>query len=135
MVLAVNAAVGSYIATAGTYDTYTQGYTPAVVMAHAQPSYQVRCYIDEILIPRLPEPSKMQARMFIRGSNISVALRFVRVQPYVTPKIELSNQRTEKVDVRVLPVLFRFKPPKGMKVYPGQLVDVYLKARIGEQKK
>jgi HlyD family secretion protein len=51
------------------------------------------------------------------------------MQPYVTPKIELSNQRTERVDVRVLPILFRFEPPKELSVYPGQLVDVYLEAK------
>ncbi|MDR3554665.1 MAG: biotin/lipoyl-binding protein [Syntrophobacteraceae bacterium] len=135
VVLSVNATLGSYVSTAGTYDTYTQGYTPAVVMARAQPWLQVRCYVDEILIPRLPPPSQMAARMFIRGSNISVPLEFVRLQPYVTPKIELSNERTEKVDVRVLPVLFRFKPPKDVHVYPGQLVDVYLQAGNGGRNK
>jgi HlyD family secretion protein len=77
----------------------------------------------------------MEARMFVRGANISVPLQFVRIQPFVTPKIELSNQRTERVDVRVLPVLFRFKPKKGMNVYPGQLVDVYLQAKSGGRDK
>jgi len=47
---------------------------------------------------------------------------------YVSPKIELSNQRQEKVDLRVLPVIFRFEK-KDAPVYPGQLVDVY----IGQQ--
>lgn len=135
VVLSVNAAIGSFISTAGTYDTYTQGLTPAIVMAHAQPYYQVRCYVDEILVPRLPDPSQMVARMFIRGSEVSVPLQFVRIQPYVTPKIELSNEKAEKVDVRVLPVLFRFKPPKSIRVYPGQLVDVYLQAQNGGPKK
>ncbi len=104
VVLSVNAAAGSFISTSGTYDTYTQANAPVIVMAHAQPFYQVRCYVDEILIPRLPAASQMEARMFVRGSNVSVPLEFVRTQPYVTPKIELSNERTEKVDVRVLPV-------------------------------
>ncbi|MDR3567836.1 MAG: biotin/lipoyl-binding protein [Syntrophobacteraceae bacterium] len=135
VVLSVNAAVGSFLSTAGTYDTYTRGYTPAVVMAHAQSWRQVRCYVDEILIPRLPQPSQMVARMFVRGADINVPLEFVRIQPYVAPKIELSNERTEKVDVRVLPVLFRFKPRKDMNVYPGQLVDVYIQAKNGGRNK
>ena len=71
----------------------------------------------------------MTGRMFIRGTNTSVPLTFVRVQPYVSPKIELSDQRQERVDVRVLPVIFRFDPPPNIALYPGQLVDVY----IGEQ--
>ena len=72
----------------------------------------------------------MAAKMFIRGANnVSVPLQFVRIQPYVTPKIQLSDQRTEKVDVRVLPIIFRFKPPKGMNLFPGELVDVYIGAK------
>lgn len=68
----------------------------------------------------------MNAQMFIRGTNIHVPLQYVRVQPYVSPKIELSDQRTERVDVRVLPVIFRFEKPKNRYIYPGQLVDVYI---------
>ncbi len=30
------------------------------------------------------------------------------------------------MDVRVLPVIFRFERPKEVDVYPGQLVDVYI---------
>ena len=69
---------------------------------------------------------KCEPEMFIRGTNISVPLEYVRVQPYVSPKIELSNQRLERVDVRVLPVIFRFARPQNVGVYPGQLVDVYV---------
>ncbi len=58
----------------------------------------------------------------------------MRVQQYVSPKIELSNQRTERVDVRVLPVIFRFDRPKDVNLYLGQLVDVYI-AQAEEEKK
>ena len=64
--------------------------------------------------------------MFIRGTNISAPLEFVRVQPYVSPKIELSDQRLERVDVRVLPLVFKFEQTKKLNLYPGQLVDVYI---------
>ena len=53
-------------------------------------------------------------------TDIKVPLEFVRVQPYVSPKIELSNQRQEKVDLRVLPVIFRFRKQDVPTVYPGQ---------------
>jgi HlyD family secretion protein len=48
------------------------------------------------------------------------------VQPIVSPKIELSDQRQERVDVRVLPIIFKVEKPKGVNLYPGELVDVYL---------
>ena len=125
-ILSINAAVGSYISAAGSYDSYSQGFMPILVMGSSQTYFGVRCYIDEILISRLPQASQMHAQMLIRGTNISIPLEYVRVQPYVSPKIELSSQRTERVDVRVLPVLFRFERPKEINIYPGQLVDVYI---------
>jgi HlyD family secretion protein len=131
VVLAVNAAAGGFISTQGAYGTYTQGFGPVIVMAQSDPYFQVRCYVDEILIPKLPRPAQMKAMMFLRGTETKIPLEFVRTQPYVTPKIELSNERTERVDVRVLPIVFRFEPPKETHVYPGQLVDVYLEAKNG----
>lgn len=129
-VLRVGAAVGSYISAQGVYGTYSQGMNPVVTMGMQSPYLQVQCYLDEILVPRLPPATHMAAKMFIRGAdNVSVPLQFVRIQPYVTPKIQLSDQRTEKVDVRVLPIIFRFKPPKGTNLFPGELVDVYIGAK------
>ena len=128
-VLSINTAVGSYTSPQGTYNSYTGGSGPPVVMGNLSGYVGVRCYIDEILIHRIPQSSQIRARMFIRGTNINVPLEFVRVQPYVTPKVELSNQRAERVDVRVLPVIFRFIQPKDFSLYPGQLVDVYIEDR------
>jgi len=127
--LAINVAVGSYVSGQGSFDPYTQGYLPAVVMGSPQDYAEVRSYVDEILVHRLPDHKAMQATMFIHGTDKSLPLEFVRIQPYVSPKIELSNQRLERVDVRVLPVIFRFQKPKAFPIYPGQLVDVYIAER------
>jgi len=134
VILSIKSAIGSYISSQGAYGTYTEGYNPAIVMGSLQNYIQVRCYIDEILIHRLPRASQVHAQMFIRGTKINIPLEYVRVQPYVSPKIELSNQRTERVDVRVLPVIFRFQKPKDVSLYPGQLVDVYIAEGEGEKK-
>jgi HlyD family secretion protein len=126
VVMTVQAGVGSYVSPQGAYDSYTQGYEPLLLMATPQQGLQVRAYVDEILIHRLPDPSKIKAQMYVRGTDVRYALTFTRVQPFVSPKIELSNGRQERVDVRVLPVIFRFDNPPGSKLYPGQLVDVYV---------
>ena len=126
VVLALNAAPGSTVTTQGAYDAYTQGLDPLVVLSSPQDHLAVRCYVDEILVSRLPAPDRIQAQMSIRGTDVKVPLEFVRVQPYVSPKIELSNQRQEKVDLRVLPVIFRFAMKTPTMVYPGQLVDVFI---------
>lgn len=128
VIMSIRATIGNFISPQGVYDTYTESFKPVVVMGNAENSLAVRCYVDEILIHRLPDVSGMDAQMFIRGTDIRIPLQFSRLQPYVSPKIQLSNQRTERVDVRVLPVLFRFERPKDIQLYPGQLVDVYIRA-------
>ena len=126
VVLSVEAAVGSYVSPQGAYDTYTQGYLPVVVLGSAQGDLEVRCYVDEILINRLPPPATISGRMYIQGTSIAIPLVFERVQPFVSPKIELSDQRLEQVDVPRaagdLPVPAAGKCPPN----PGQLVDVYI---------
>jgi len=60
--------------------------------------------------------------MSVRGSNTRLPLDCVRTQPFVSPKIELSNQRTERVDVRVLPVIFRVRKAQNINLYPGECI-------------
>ena len=126
VVLAINAALGSYESSQGAFNPITELFDPSVIMGAPQDHLEVRCYVDEILVSQLPSSFHVHAEMSIRGSYTNkVPLEFVRVQPYVSPKIELSNERQEQVDLRVLPVIFRFEK-KDVPVYPGQLVDVYI---------
>jgi len=134
-VLSINTATGSFISSQGVYSTYTGVFQPVIVLGNMKGDLAVRCYVDEILINRLPDPSEIQARMTIQGTNINIPLKFVRIQPNVSPKIELSSQRTERVDVRVLPVIFSFEKREGVSIYPGQLVDVYIGEKNSTPKK
>ena len=128
-VLSIQTAVGSYVSVQGTYDPISGANGPVILMGGgAADQLSVRCYIDEILIQRLALTQSTPARMFIRGTNISIPLQYVRVQPYVSAKIQLSSGRTERVDLRVLPVIFRMKRPPGVQLYPGQMVDVYIES-------
>jgi HlyD family secretion protein len=129
VVRAVQAAAGSYVSPQGAYDSYSQIMNPLIVMGTPDSQLQVRVYVDEILIHRLADPSKIDAQMFIRGTERQIPLKFARIQPYVSPKIELSDERQERVDLRVLPLIFRFDNPKDLTLYPGQLVDVYVSAK------
>lgn len=129
-ILRIQPALGDYASPSGSWDTYTQAMLPTVVMGQVTPYLQVRAFVDEILTPRLPDPDKLQATMFIRGmNNKSIPLEFSSIQPYTIPNIELSDERNERVDVRVLPIIFRLNKPDDIKVFPGQLVDVYLKGK------
>jgi len=126
IVMSIQTAAGSYVSSQGAYNSYTQGFNPLVIMGTTQDSLDVRCYVDEILVSRLPAPDHMTAKMFIRGTERTVPLTFERMQPYVSPKIELADQRQERVDVRVLPVIFRFAKPSNLNLFPGELVDIYI---------
>ncbi len=129
-ILELNVAKGDYVSQSGVYYTYTKSYDPPVRIGPASgDKLQVRAFIDEILLAKLPPIKDLKAVMFVRGTNISVPLKFVAVEPYVTPKIELSDNLLERVDVRVLPVIFRFQKPKNVNLYPGQLVDIYLEGK------
>jgi HlyD family secretion protein len=128
IVLRAGVAVGDYASPLGRYETYTQTMLPIIEMGVVKPELEIRAFLDEILVPTLPASSKLEATMFLRGiSNKGVHLEFVRIQPYLVPNIQLSNERAERVDVRVLPIIFKFKKPSDMQMFPGQLVDVYIK--------
>lgn len=127
IVLSIQTAVGSYVSAQGTYDMISGGNGPVILMGGGAGNLlSVRCYIDEILIQRLALAANTPAQLFIRGTNISIPLQYVRVEPYVSPKIQLSSERQERVDLRVLPVIFRLERPANVRLYPGQLVDVYI---------
>jgi hypothetical protein len=60
-------------------------------------------------------------------------LKFVRVEPYVIPKKSLTGDSTERVDTRVLQVLYSFNRG-ALPVYVGQQMDVFIEAppaRVG----
>jgi hypothetical protein len=54
-----------------------------------------------------------------------IPLTFVRIEPYVIPKKSLTGENTERVDTRVLQVIYRFERPP-FPVYAGQQVDVFI---------
>jgi hypothetical protein len=44
----------------------------------------------------------------------------------VIPKVSLTGASTERVDTRVLQVIFKLKAPEGKPIYVGQQVDVFI---------
>jgi len=66
------------------------------------------------------------ARAVTRGqAPREYPLRFVRVEPYVVPKKSLTGDNTERVDTRVLQVIYAL-PEAAARVYVGQQLDVFL---------
>ncbi len=88
---------------------------------------QVRADIDEQLAPRMRSGAKAVA--FVKGdSRHPITLTFVRIEPDVIPKVSLTGDSTERVDTRVLQVIYTFRNPKEHPIYVGQQMDVYIDA-------
>jgi multidrug resistance efflux pump len=87
----------------------------------------LRVDIDEHDIPRFKPTAK--ARASVRGhSDMEFPLRFVRVEPYVVPKKSLTGDNSERVDTRVLQVIYAVDAGDAT-LYVGQQMDVFIEAK------
>lgn len=100
--------------------------TPLMVLGDAETLW-VRVDIDENDAWRLTPGAKARASLRGNPDIFTDALTFVRVDPYVIPKKSLTGESTERVDTRVLQVIYAF-PASALKAYVGQLVDVRIDA-------
>lgn len=89
--------------------------------------FHVRIDIDEDDAWRVF--SKAPAMGYVRGNSlIQFALEFVRIDPYVIPKRALTGENLERVDTRVLQLVYRLDK-KDLPIYVGQLLDVFIEAK------
>lgn len=101
---------------------------PAPMLVGDVSKLHVRVDVDESDAWRLRIGPNVRARAFLRGnSKLSTDVKFVRIEPYVVPKRNLTGESTERIDTRVLQVLFEFE--KGdLPVYVGQQMEVFIEA-------
>ena len=86
----------------------------------------IRVDIDENDTWRFTPGTKAIASL--RGNrDLKTDLTFVRVEPYVMPKTSLTGRSTERVDTRVLQVIYSFDPAK-LAAYVGQQMDIFIEA-------
>jgi HlyD family secretion protein len=97
----------------------------ALMVLGATKQLNVRVDIDEYDIPRFVPDAP--ARAVLKGqSKDFFQLRFVRIEPYVIPKKSLTGNNTERVDTRVLQVIYAVDGPTNNKLFVGQQVDVFV---------
>lgn len=117
VVLQKNIHVGEYLIAHNTD-------TPPLILGDVS-LLQVRADVDE-----------QNARHIVPGAqaiacpknqpDIQIPLTFAHVEPYVVPKKSLTGSSKEKIDTRVLQVVYTFEPPKEFSLYIGQQVDVFI---------
>jgi len=114
-VLQVNVRAGEY--------ARTDAVDPLIVLGETQ-ELQVRADVDEVNAPLVKPGSPAVA--YLKGSTAeAIPLQFARIEPFIVPKKSLTGDNTERVDTRVLQIVYRFDPP-AFPVYVGQQVDVFI---------
>lgn len=100
--------------------------TPLMLLGSTQ-TLHVRVDIDESDAWRVQAGAKAVGHL--RGNpELSTPLEFVRFEPYVIPKRNLTGESSERVDTRVLQVLYRFTPG-SFPVYVGQVMDIFIEEK------
>jgi multidrug efflux pump subunit AcrA (membrane-fusion protein) len=100
--------------------------TPLVLLGRSKPLH-VRVDVDE------HEGWRVRAGAagvgHLRGNaDVTTPLRFVRFEPFVVPKRSLTGDSTERVDTRVLQVIYRVE--RGdLPLFVGQQLDVFIDAQ------
>lgn len=104
----------------------TDRRTPAMIVGDLA-SLSVRAQVDEEDIALVTPTSKAIGRT--RGAApIEVQLTLTRIEPYARPKRDLTGDNLERVDTRVIDVVFEVKVNPATPIYPGQAVDVFIEA-------
>lgn len=97
---------------------------PMIVLGEVD-RLHVRVDVDENDLPRFKQGVPAVATM--KGkTEPEFPLKYVRIEPYVIPKKSLTGDNSERVDTRVLQVIYALPENPPAKVYVGQQMDVFL---------
>jgi RND family efflux transporter MFP subunit len=100
-ILQVNVRPGEYVSTFGGQSL--------VLMGNLQPLH-IRVNVDEEDLPRLKVHAPARAKIRGDARQEAIPLSFVRLEPYVVPKTSLTGTNTERVDTRVVQVIYALDP-------------------------
>ncbi len=119
-ILAVNIRPGEFVSTQGGSNS-----TPFMQMGQTTPLH-VRVDIDENEVARvdLGKPAVISPR---GAAELHVSATFIRAEPQVVPKRSLTNSAAERVDVRVLQLIYALPASDAFRV--GQQIDAFIPAK------
>lgn len=118
-ILAVNIRGGEYAA--------VNPAEPAILLGRLD-RFQLRADVDEDNAAQVIPEAKAFAQIKGRPEP-RIPLKFIRIEPYIVPKKSLTGESSERVDTRVLQIIYQFET-KDMSprvpIYVGQQMDVVL---------
>jgi len=94
-----------------------------VVMGQLTPLH-IRVDVDELDAWRF-DPNGKAVAVLRGGKIVEFPIEYVRTVPVVIPKRTLTGENSERIDTRVMEMIYRFTQDNP-KVLPGQLLDVYI---------
>lgn len=101
--------------------------TPMMILGDTT-EYNLRVNINQLDIPYFKDSAPAVA--YPQGdARIEFPLEFVRVEPFLVNKQNLTNRITEKVDTRVLEIIYRIKT-NGNRIFVEQQMDAFIEANI-----
>ncbi len=101
----------------------TDPNAPSLLLGETE-RLQLRTDVDEDSASRVRAGAPAIA--YIKGMRSEpIPLRFVRIEPYITVKKSLTGDSTERVDTRVLQVIYQFDKTK-VPIYVGQQMDAFI---------
>jgi len=99
--------------------------TPLILLGNVD-KLHVRVDVEEHEASRVQPGAKAIAA--VRGNaDLKTPLTFVRFEPFVVPKKSLTGDSTERVDTRVLQVIYRIED-RNLPFFVGQQMDVFIDA-------
>ena len=118
-VLQVKVRVGEFAPAAATAN-------PLILLGRSKPLH-VRVDVDENEAWRVQQGAPAVGH--VRGNaDLKAPLQFVRFEPFVVPKRSLTGDSTERVDTRVLQVIYRVERD-DVPLFVGQQLDVFIDAK------
>lgn len=115
-VLRVNARAGEFAAAGALREGL-------VVMGQLTPLH-IRVDVDELDAWRF-DPNGKAVAVLRGGKIVEFPIEYVRTVPVVIPKRTLTGENSERIDTRVMEMIYSFTQDNP-KVLPGQLLDVYI---------
>lgn len=110
---------------AGEYAPAGQTPTPLLTLGQLHPLH-LRVDVDEHEAWRVRPEAAAVAQL--RGNpQARISLKFVGFEPLIVPKRSLTGDATERVDTRVLQVIYELSPGT-MSLFVGQQMDVFIEA-------
>lgn len=125
----IDATILRVTARPGQFAAASSGGSEGLVTLGQLTPLNIRVDVDELDAWRF-DPNGKAVAVLRGGKRVEYPIRYVRTVPVVIPKKTLTGDNAERIDTRVLQLIYTFNEPNPG-VLPGQVLDVYVETGPG----